>query len=327
MTYKFCVELQRFSCNATYSNYQLFHYTSPQPEKRSNAAYLMGAYQVLVLGKSAEEAWSAFANLSSFPAFRDAGSGTSMYGCTLLDCFRALSKASQLGWFRLDSFNVKDYEHYEQIQHGDINWVLPGKLLAFSCPTENTLDLHGFPTCHVEDYLRIFKRMRVTAVVRLNGATYDAGKFSADGIRHYDLMFRDGGVPSDDIIRRFLAICESERGAVAVHCKAGLGRTGTLIACYLMAKHHFTPEEVIPWVRICRPGAIIGRQQTFLFELPTKLARWSEQLFPDLPPSEPVSSSCEQAENEDEEVNQGQRLLQAKHRYQLRNHPVSVECH
>ena len=326
MTYKFCVELLRFFNNPAYTKYQIFHYTSPQPDKRANSAYLMGAYQVLVLGRTAEEAWRTFAGLDAFRAFRDASPGASLYGCTLLDCFRALSKAVALGWFSLDSFNVKDYEHYEQLQHGDMNWIQPGKLLAFSCPSENTYDLHGFPACQPEDYARIFKRTGVTAVVRLNAASYDSNKFVRQGLRHYDLIFSDGSCPSDDIVRRFLAICESERGAVAVHCKAGLGRTGTLIACYLMAKYHFQPEEVIPWVRICRPGSILGRQQSFLFELPPRLARWGEQLFKEVPASEPCTPSAQQEAADQDEAEQAQRLLQAKRRYQLQSHPVPVEC-
>jgi cell division cycle 14 len=35
----------------------------------------------------------------------------------------------------------------------------------------------------------------------------------------------------------FLAIAESTPGALAVHCKAGLGRTGVLICSYIM-KHY-----------------------------------------------------------------------------------------
>jgi len=51
---------------------------------------------------------------------------------------------------------------------------------------------------------------------------------------------------------------------LAVHCKAGLGRTGSLIGCYVMKHYKWTAEEFIAWVRICRPGSIIGPQQWFL---------------------------------------------------------------
>lgn len=50
-----------------------------------------------------------------------------------------------------------------------------------------------------------------------------------------------------------MRVAEKAKGAVAVHCLAGLGRTGTLIGMYLMKHKGFTGREVIAWLRICRP--------------------------------------------------------------------------
>jgi len=48
---------------------------------------------------------------------------------------------------------------------------------------------------------------------------------------------------------------ESEGAKVLVHCGAGLGRTGTVLACYLILKE-FSAEQAIDRIRNIRPGAI-----------------------------------------------------------------------
>ena len=69
---------------------------------------------------------------------------------------------------------------------------------------------------------------------------------------------------------------------MAVHCLAGLGRTGTLIALYLMKHLGFTANEAMGWIRICRPGSIIGPQQQFLADQEEHMHRLGTEGVPGL---------------------------------------------
>ncbi|XP_059616098.1 dual specificity protein phosphatase CDC14B-like [Phlebotomus argentipes] len=77
------------------------------------------------------------------------------------------------------------------------------------------------------------------------------------------MYFEDCTSPSVQLMERFLKIAE-KAGIVAVHCYAGLGRTGTLISAFLIKHTDFTALEAVAWLRILRPGSVIGRQQDFL---------------------------------------------------------------
>ena len=71
-------------------------------------------------------------------------------------------------------------------------------------------------------------------VIRLNKKYYDEGRFTREGIQHRDLYYLDGSTPTDEVLQTFLTIMEGVDPAVkiAVHCKAGLGRTGSCIGAY-----------------------------------------------------------------------------------------------
>ena len=268
--YRFCGELNSILRNPRLSNSIIYHYTSLQPGKRANAALLIGAFQMIMLHRSAEEVCDKFQNISKFIPFCDASQNSSPFELYIGDCLKAIEKSLQFSWFSINTFDLKSYEASAQLDHGGLNWIIPGKILAFVCPS-NEISLNGPLT--PERYIQIFGKLGVRSVVRLNNKTYDSNRFVKHGLKHHELYFLDGSVPSEGVVREFVRIVEEEE-VVAVHCKAGLGRTGTLIGCYAMKHFDITAEEFIAWCRICRPGSILGPQQQFLCEVQPWCQRW-----------------------------------------------------
>ncbi len=77
----------------------------------------------------------------------------------------------------------------------------------------------------------------------------------------------DMGVPQEAESEKFETFVEDvaqrlERGQnVVVHCRGGLGRTGTLAACVLVALGDHTADEAIATVREARKGTVQTREQ------------------------------------------------------------------
>ncbi|XP_037338544.2 dual specificity protein phosphatase CDC14B isoform X5 [Pungitius pungitius] len=275
MFYRFCCKLTKKLKSIMLSRKKIIFYTCGDQKKQANAAYLIGSYAVMHLNMMPEEAHSLLVSRNStYIPFRDASFGTCMYNLNILDCLRGVQKALQYGWLDFSNFDVEEYEHYERAENGDLNWIIPGKFLAFSGPHPKSKIENGYPLHAPEAYIPYFRNHNVTTVIRLNKKMYDARRFTESGFEHHDLFFVDGSTPNDAILRKFLNICENAEGAVAVHCKAGLGRTGTLIGCYMMKHYCLSAAEAIAWIRICRPGSIIGPQQNFVEDKQNSL--WAE---------------------------------------------------
>nr|CAD7570382.1 unnamed protein product [Timema californicum] len=269
MLYRYCQKLNRKLKLPSLSKKKIVHFTTMDGQKRVNAAFLIASFSIIYLKKTPQEAYRPLfgATYPPFLPFRDASFGPSSFHITLLDCLQAIFKAMNFNFFDFEDFDVGEYEYYERVENGDLNWIVPQKFIAFCGPHAKSKIENGYPLHAPESYFAYFRRNNVSTIVRLNKKIYDAARFVEGGFDHKDLFFIDGSTPSDAILKQFLAIAESATGSIAVHCKAGLGRTGSLIGCYIMKHYRFSACETIAWIRICRPGSIIGHQQLWLEDL------------------------------------------------------------
>ena len=274
--YRFCTIINAKLSDARLKDKAIYYYSSNDIAKKANAIYLMCAWSMLCLNKTPEEAYRPFRSVHLLP-WHDATNTICTFNLTLLDTLKGLHKARECNFFNFEKFDINEYEYYEQVENGDLNWCMDGKFIAFAGP-HAARESHpgGYHTLCPDDYVPYFKRRNVSLVVRLNKKYYDSKKFTNHGIKHVELYFLDGSNPPESILNKFLALSEETSGAVAVHCKAGLGRTGSCIGAYMMKHFRFTAEEVIGWLRIVRPGSIIGPQQQFMKEIEQRMWREGE---------------------------------------------------
>ena len=126
------------------------------------------------------------------------------------------------------------------------SWVAPGVL---GC---------GYP--RTERALAALSGAGVRLLVNLHERPHDPGRLERHGLREIHLPVKDFAAPSPEQIQRGMeailgALAAGE--AVAVHCGGGLGRTGTMLACYLLASGEgLGAEEAVQRVRALRPGSV-----------------------------------------------------------------------
>ncbi|HEX2699450.1 MAG TPA: dual specificity protein phosphatase family protein [Acidimicrobiales bacterium] len=88
----------------------------------------------------------------------------------------------------------------------------------------------------------------VTTVIDLraeDNLDVDEALFTRLGLHRVHLPMRDGQAPTDAQVASFLAAVEGSEGRAFVHCGAGVGRTGTMSAAYLVKTGQATPSEAL----------------------------------------------------------------------------------
>jgi len=125
---------------------------------------------------------------------------------------------------------------------------------------------------HKDDLLYL-KEHGVGAIVRLEKQT-----ISGEGVGLADMaeFVPDTYPPTRGQMDRIIAFIHEriERDVpVAVSCRAGLGRTGTVLACYLVSTG-YSARDALEQVRSLRPGSVESPfQQDFVYTYEERLRK------------------------------------------------------
>jgi len=111
----------------------------------------------------------------------------------------------------------------------------------------------------LDEDLAFVKSEGIRAILSLSESPLDETLVRREGFSYLHVPVGDFTAPTLEQVERCVSfidrMVEEENKPVAIHCGAGCGRTGTILACYLVKKAK-TAEEAIEDIRSKRPCSI-----------------------------------------------------------------------
>ena len=141
----------------------------------------------------------------------------------------------------------------------NFGWVVPGELAGSG-------DIGGWRTSDVgllRQNMSWLVDEGIGGIATLTESSLDESIVEENGFEYKHIPVVDMAPPSVEAVLEFLSFskeCLKNGKAVLVHCSAGLGRTGTMLSCYLVG-NGTEPFEAIQRIRQLRPGSVETLEQ------------------------------------------------------------------
>uniref|UniRef100_A0A3Q1F1J3 Protein tyrosine phosphatase domain-containing protein 1 n=1 Tax=Acanthochromis polyacanthus TaxID=80966 RepID=A0A3Q1F1J3_9TELE len=207
------------------------------------------------------------------------------------------------------------------------SWVTD-HLLAMSRPSTDIIEKYNI--------IDQFRRSGIRTVINLqipgehascgsplepeSGFSYRPEVFMENNIYFYNFGWSDYGVANLTTVLDMVKVMAFalQEGKIAVHCHAGLGRTGVLLACFLAYATRMTANQAIVYVRAKRPNSIQTRGQL----------RCVREFVQFLVPLRSVFSCAEPRSNPvtlQQYLNRQRRILHGYERKELKHLPKIIQ--